>query len=122
VNWYLAVLKKYAEFSGRARRKEYWMFFLFNVIILIVLSVLDSMFGTVSAQYGMGMLTGLYALATLVPNIAVTIRRLHDTDRSGWWILLGLIPLVGIVLLVFMCLEGTRGDNRFGPDPKAVAA
>ena len=122
MNWYLAVLKKYAEFSGRSRRKEYWMFFLFNVIILIVLSVLDSMLGTVNAPYGIGMLTGLYVLATLVPNIAVTIRRLHDTDRSGWWILLGLIPVVGIVLLVFMFLEGTRGDNGFGPDPKAAAA
>jgi len=122
MNWYLAVLKKYAEFSGRARRKEYWMFFLFNLIIWIVLIFLDSTFGTMNAQYGIGMLTALYALATLLPNIGVTIRRLHDTDRSGWWILLALIPLVGIVLLVFMCLEGTRGDNRFGPDPKAAGA
>lgn len=111
MNWYLAVLKKYAEFSGRARRKEYWFFFLFNFIITIVLGAID-------AVLGLGFLATLYALAVLLPAIGVTIRRLHDGDRSGWWILIGLVPLVGfIVLLVFMVLPGTEGDNQFGPDP-----
>jgi uncharacterized membrane protein YhaH (DUF805 family) len=122
MNWYLGVLKKYAEFNGRARRKEYWMFFLFNLLIGIVLAIVDTMTGTVN-QYGLGLLSGLYGLAVLVPNIAVTVRRLHDTDRSGWWILIGLIPLIGaIVLLVFMLLDGTPGDNKYGPSPKAAAA
>ena len=111
MNWYLAVLKNYAEFSGRARRKEYWFFFLFNFIIAIVLSAID-------AALGLGFLYMLYALAVLIPGIAVTIRRLHDGDRSGWWILIGLVPLIGfIVLLVFMVLPGTEGDNQFGSDP-----
>lgn len=111
MNWYLAVLQKYVEFSGRARRKEYWFFFLFNFIVVMVLSVID-------ALLGVGILGMLYALAVLLPAIGVTVRRLHDGDRSGWWILVGLIPFVGfIVLLVFMVLPGTEGDNQYGPDP-----
>lgn len=112
MNWYLEVLKKYAVFSGRARRKEYWMFFLFNIIIYIVLGFIDGLIGT------MGVLVGLYGLAILIPGIAVTVRRLHDTDRSGWWILIALVPAVGaIVLLIFMVLEGKPGTNQYGPNP-----
>ncbi len=114
MNWYLDVLKKYVEFNGRARRKEYWFFMLFNVIISIVLGVIDGFIGM-----DIGILGAIYSLAVFLPSLAVTIRRLHDTDRSGWWVLIGLIPLVGgIVLLVFMCLDGNSGDNRFGADPK----
>jgi uncharacterized membrane protein YhaH (DUF805 family) len=119
MNWYLDVLKKYAVFSGRARRKEYWMFFLFNLIVSIVLTIIDGVIGTLSAEAGVGLLSGLYTLAILVPAIAVTLRRLHDTSRSGWWILIALVPLVGgIVLLVFMLLDSTPGDNQYGPNPK----
>lgn len=119
MNWYLDVLKKYAVFTGRARRKEYWMFFLFNLIVSVVLAVVDSFTGTFSESLGIGLLGGLYALGVLLPSIGVSIRRLHDTDRSGWWLLIGLIPLIGaIVLLVFMVLDGTPGPNRFGPNPK----
>ena len=122
MNWYLGVLKKYAEFNGRARRKEYWMFFLFNLLISIGLSIIDMMTGTVN-QWGLGLLSGLYGLAVLVPSIAVAVRRLHDTDRSGWWLLISLIPLIGvIVLLVFLLLDGTPGDNKYGASPKAAAA
>jgi uncharacterized membrane protein YhaH (DUF805 family) len=122
MNWYLGVLKKYAEFNGRARRKEYWMFFLFNLLISIGLSIIDTMTGAVN-QWGLGLLSGLYGLAVLVPSIAVAVRRLHDTDRSGWWLLISLIPLIGvIVLLVFLLLDGTPGDNKYGPSPKAAAA
>ncbi len=122
MNWYLKVLKNYVGFSGRARRTEYWMFTLFSVIAAIIAMVLDNLLGLASSQLGYGPIYGLYALAVLLPSIAVGVRRLHDTDKSGWWMLIGLIPLLGaIVLLVFFVLEGTHGENRYGPDPKAVA-
>ncbi|MFI5618859.1 DUF805 domain-containing protein [Streptomyces sp. NPDC051567] len=112
---YTDVLKKYAVFSGRARRQEYWMFFLFNAAVLIVLSILDSVLGTGSLLYL------LYVLATLVPNLAVGVRRLHDTGKSGWWILVGLIPLVGwIWAIVLLAIEGNREQNQYGPSPKAL--
>jgi uncharacterized membrane protein YhaH (DUF805 family) len=112
MNWYVEVLKKYAVFNGRARRKEYWMFTLFDALITIVLSTVDGIIGT-------GALVLIYALATLVPTLGVTVRRLHDTDRSGWWILIGIIPLVGfIVELVFVATEGTAGQNKYGVNPK----
>jgi uncharacterized membrane protein YhaH (DUF805 family) len=120
MNWYLGVLKKYVDFSGRARRKEYWVFFLFNLIISCVLSAVDVFIGTYSASAGIGLLAGLYGLAVLLPGIGVTVRRLHDTGRSGWWILIALIPLVGwIVLLVFMLLDSQPETNAYGPNPKA---
>jgi len=123
MNWYLEVFKKYAVFSGRARRKEYWYFLLFNIIISIVLAVIDGVTGTFSAETDMGLLGGLYTLAVLIPGLAVSVRRLHDTDRSGWWLLIYLIPLIGaIVLLVFMVQDSTPGENRYGPNPKDVTA
>jgi uncharacterized membrane protein YhaH (DUF805 family) len=122
MNWYLSVLKRYVAFDGRARRQEYWMFTLISVIISLVLMAIDHAMGTVSASAGIGTLGAIYALAVLLPSLGVTVRRLHDTDRSGWWLLICLVPLIGgIVLLVFLCIEGTRGSNRFGPDPKALA-
>ena len=122
MNWYLEALKKYAVFSGRARRKEYWYFMLFNLIVSIVLAVIDGMTGSFSAEAGVGLLGGLYSMAVLIPGIAVSVRRLHDTDRSGWWLLIGLIPVIGaIVLLVFMVLEGQSGANQYGPSPKGTA-
>ena len=121
MNSYVQVLKKYADFSGRARRKEYWLFVLFNIIISCVLTVIDFMVGTYNQAVGIGVLTGIYALAVVIPGIAVSVRRLHDTDRTGWWLLIVLVPIVGpIVLIVFMCIDGTPGTNRFGPSPKEV--
>ncbi len=123
MNWYLDVLKKYAVFNGRARRKEYWMFFLINIAISIALTVIDSVLGTISASIGMGLFSGIYTLAVLVPGIAVGVRRLHDSNRSGWWMLIALVPVVGpIVLLVFLAQDSTPGDNQFGPNPKGVTA
>jgi uncharacterized membrane protein YhaH (DUF805 family) len=133
MNWYVKVLKQYVDFSGRARRTEYWMFTLFNAIIEIVLGFVDRALGFgsfssntsggVAFSASVGLLGGLYALAVLLPSLGVSVRRLHDTDRSGWWLLIGLIPFIGgIVLLVFFVLAGTRGPNRHGPDPKAAAA
>jgi len=106
-------LNKYATFSGRAQRSEYWYFFLFMMIVNIVASVLDS-----AIFEDLPIFALLATLALLVPSISVSVRRLHDTDRSGWWLLLGFIPVVGvIVLIVFFCHRGTAGSNQFGPDP-----
>jgi uncharacterized membrane protein YhaH (DUF805 family) len=123
LSWYLQALKKYAVFSGRSRRMEYWYFVLFNIIVSIVLGAIDGLLGTLGSGTGVGLLSGLYGLAILIPSLAVTVRRLHDIDRSGWWILIALVPLIGtIVLLVFALLEGTPGTNRYGPNPKEVTA
>ena len=123
MNWYLEVLKKYAVFGGRARRREYWYFALFNLLISIVLAVIDGVTGTLSAEAGIGLLGAFYALAVLIPGIAVSVRRLHDTNRSGWWLLIVLVPLIGaIVLLVFMVQDSQPGENQYGPNPKAATA
>jgi uncharacterized membrane protein YhaH (DUF805 family) len=119
MNWYLQVLKKYAVFSGRARRSEYWYFVLFNILISIGLTIIDLVIGTYSQQSGWGLFSGLYALAVLIPGLAVSVRRLHDTGKSGLWFLIVLIPLVGpIVLLVFMCSDSDPGENQYGLNPK----
>ena len=113
MNWYLDVLRKYAVFEGRARRKEYWMFVLFNLIVAFVLAIIEGMIGTG------GFIGAVYALAVFVPNLAVAVRRLHDTGRSGWFLLIGLIPLIGIiVLIVFFVQESQPGANKWGPNPK----
>lgn len=123
MNWYLGVLKKYAVFSGRARRKEYWLFALFNVIISIVLTAVDGLIGSFSSDAGIGLISGIYTLAILIPGIAVGVRRLHDTNRSGWWMFISLVPCIGpIILLVFMVQDSQPGVNRFGPNPKETIA
>ena len=120
MNWYLEALKKYAVFSGRARRKEYWYFVLFNILISIVFTVIDGMTGTPLAN--IGLLSGIYGLAVLIPSLAVSVRRLHDTDRSGWWYLILLIPLIGvIVILVFTVQDSKVGENQYGSNPKDAA-
>lgn len=119
-------LKRYADFSGRSRRKEYWMFVLFQMLLLVPLMLVAIALGGTSDDPSdpfSGGLTlavlGVYFLVFLIPGLAVQVRRFHDQDKSGWFILLGFIPYIGgIILFVFMCLEGTRGPNRFGPDPK----
>jgi len=121
MNWYLEVLRKYTVFSGRSRRREYWFFVLFNTLIMFTLTYIDMSMGTASADMGGGLLSGIYALAVLIPSIAVTVRRLHDTDRSGWWILIILVPLIGFFwLLILTVLDSQPGDNRFGPNPKGM--
>jgi uncharacterized membrane protein YhaH (DUF805 family) len=123
LSWYLEALKKYAVFGGRSRRKEYWYFVLFNIIVGIVLAAIDALLGTFSSSSNIGLLSGIYSLAVLIPTLSVTVRRLHDIDRTGWWILIGLLPLIGaVVLLVFALLEGTPGSNRYGPNPKEASA
>lgn len=104
-----SVFSRYFDFSGRSCRSEYWWFYLFCVLAFAVLLIVDT---------GFGVMTRIFNLAIFIPVLAVLVRRLHDIDRSGWWLLISLIPLVGvIILLVWLCTRGTTGDNRFGPDP-----
>ena len=121
MQWYTEVLKKYVDFSGRARRKEFWMFVLISTVISILLFIVDTIIGTRNTTTGLGLLGGIYLLAVLLPTLAVAVRRLHDTDRSGWSIFISLIPIAGpIILIVFNAQEGSAGDNKYGPDPKAA--
>lgn len=121
MSWYLTVVQKYAVFSGRARRMEYWMFVLVNSLISIALMACE--FAVARQAPTLSFLSAIYALAMLLPSLGVSVRRLHDTGRSGWWLLIGLIPLLGaIVLLVFFASDGTPGDNQYGPNPKSVGA
>ena len=106
MNWYLVVLKKYAEFNGRARRSEYWYFVLFNTIISVVLAAIGYAANT-------SILRGLYSLAVLLPSIAVGVRRMHDVGKSGWFVL---VPIYNLILA---CTEGDSGENEYGPDPKS---
>ena len=116
-NWKLVVLQRYAKFDGRAGRGEYWWFALANIVVYVALSILAQISGIFS------LLSLIYALAVFVPSIAVAIRRLHDTDKSGWLLLIGLIPFVGaIILLVFVIQEGASGPNQYGPSPEPAAA
>ncbi|MDR0394302.1 MAG: DUF805 domain-containing protein [Tannerella sp.] len=127
MNWYLQVIKKYATFSGRARRKEFWMFVLFNSIFVVVAMILDRVLGTGFDMSGQSMEYGwiytLYCLCIFIPGLAVCIRRLHDVGKSGWFYLICLIPLIGAIwLLVLFCTEGQSGDNEYGADPKQEVA
>lgn len=123
MNWYLEVWKKYAVFSGRSRRREYWFFVLFNIIISVVLVMIDIAIGLGNKEAGIGVLSGIYSLAVIIPSLAVTVRRLHDTDKTGWWLLIIFVPVIGaIVMLVFMLLDSQPGENKYGPSPKAAEA
>lgn len=118
MNWYLEVLKKYAVFGDRARRKEYWMYTLFTFVIGFVLGIVDAVLHT-ETRSGIGLFGLLYTLATFIPGLAVSVRRLHDIGKSGWWLLLLCIPLLGwLVLLVFDVLDSQPGTNEYGPNPK----
>ena len=130
MNWYMEVLKKYAVFSGRARRKEYWWFFLINLIIAWVFFGLaaitrgggsnsNSSFGISSV---ISCLSSIYSLAVLLPGLGVSIRRMHDIGKSGWWVLIALIPLVGTIWgIILMATDSQPGDNQYGPNPKMMA-
>ena len=124
MEWMILPLKRYAEFSGRSRRKEYWMFFLLIVLVAVGLGIVTGGLAGFdgegeSAAGGLSFVMIIFYVAIIVPTLAVQVRRFHDQDKSGWFVLLGFIPLVGgIIVLVFMCLEGTKGDNQYGPDPK----
>ncbi|MBC7985566.1 MAG: DUF805 domain-containing protein [Sphingomonadaceae bacterium] len=131
MEWMLMPLRRYADFAGRSRRREFWMFYLFNLLCGLALGVIMGIVALVTYSAGWGeedmmialipcyLLILAWSLVLIIPQLAVTVRRLHDQDKSGWMYLLVLIPLVGgIIIFVFMCLEGTRGPNQYGPDPK----
>lgn len=134
MSWYVAVLEKYAIFSGRARRKEFWMYFLFTSLIVFALTLISNSldgflrdleriegFKRIAPQTS-GVLANLYVLATLVPGLADSVRRLHDTGRNGWWVFIAFVPLIGgLVLLIFQVQDGESGENRYGPDPKVAS-
>ncbi|MFF4506178.1 DUF805 domain-containing protein [Streptomyces sp. NPDC001401] len=118
MSWFLEALKKYAVFSGRARRKEYWMYTLFVVVIYAVLIGI----GIGAKVTAVLALAGIFYVAILLPSLAVSVRRLHDTGHSGWWILFGIVPIAGpITLLVFQCSDSQPGVNKYGPNPKEAA-
>ncbi len=111
---FIGALKKYADFTGRARRSEYWMFVLFYIIFYIVAAVLDSVIGTLP------ILTLVYSLALLIPAISVATRRLHDTGRTGWWQLISFVPLIGAIILLVFLVQDSRDENEYGANPKAA--
>ncbi|WP_078543535.1 DUF805 domain-containing protein [Litchfieldia alkalitelluris] len=116
MQWYVKVIQNYVNFDGRARRMEYWMFYLMNFLISLGLVMIEGIMGLP------GIFTGLYSLFILLPSIAVTVRRLHDTGKSGWWFFISFIPIIGaIILLIFMIIEGEHGYNNYGHDPKEEA-
>ena len=122
MNYFIDCLtKKYACFSGRARRQEYWLFALFNIIAGIIIGVIAGVLVSVTKVTAFAFLGTIYNLAVLIPGLAVLFRRLHDTGRSGWWWLLAFIPFIGwIVLIVFCCLDSQPGENQYGPNPKGL--
>jgi uncharacterized membrane protein YhaH (DUF805 family) len=117
MNWYIKVINQYFDFSGRARRKEYWMFTLFSLIITWTLSILDFVFET----YTFSIISSIYALLIFIPSLAVLLRRLHDIGKSGWYFLLIFLPFIGwIWLIVLLCMEGEQGPNEWGENPKGI--
>lgn len=117
MDWFFVALRKYAVFSGRARRKEYWFFQLFLLLLILLVAAVAELLGS-AAEGGLSVVVGIGFLALVIPSIAVTVRRLHDTGRTGWWILMGFVPFIGdIVLLIFAVLPSQEGENQYGPSP-----
>lgn len=122
MNWFQTALRKYAVFTGRSQRSEYWYFVLFYFLIALALNFLDMMAGTMYGTAEIGLFSGLFGLAMVVPSLSVGVRRLHDIGKSGWWLLLGIIPLIGgIILIVWACRDSAPGTNAYGPNPKEAA-
>lgn len=121
MNWYIKCLKQYADFSGRARRMEYWMFFLFNLIIAFVLGIVLGIISGATGSYGVVYLSYIYSLAVFIPGLAVGVRRMHDIGKSGWWFCINLIPLIGnIWFIVLACQDSVAGSNQWGENPKGI--
>lgn len=122
MDWFAHVIKQYATFEGRARRAEFWWFFLGCLLLSVGLLSLDHVLGFWSREVGLGLFSSLFALYTLSPTVSVAVRRLHDIGLSGWWVWINLVPMVGpLVLLAMMARKGQAGGNTYGPDPKAPA-
>lgn len=118
MGWYLSAISNYATFTGRARPKAFWMFVLFNIIIAFAIGFVEGLVGLVDEDSYIGIPSMLYSLFMICPSLAIAIRRLHDSGKSGFWILIGLLPAIGLlILLIFYVLPGTEGDNQYGPQP-----
>ena len=118
MEWYIKVLKQFSDFETRARRKEYWMFTLFSVIISSILTLIDNNLGS-AVNTGTGLLSGIYSLIILVPTLAVGVRRLHDVGKTGWMLLVALIPLIGFIcILILFCKDSHLEENKWGANPK----
>ncbi len=113
MGFFLKAFEKYADFSGRATRQDYWMFVLFYIIFYVAIIIVDAVLGTF-------FLTAIFALALIIPSISLAARRLHDTSRSGWWQLISLIPLIGAIVLLVFLIQDSHEDNEYGPNPKSV--
>ena len=121
MDWYLKVINSYNDFNGRARRKEYWMFVLINLLFSMLAAFLDRMFGITWGEVGYGPLYVVYGLIVLIPGLAVIIRRLHDIGKSGWMLLIAFIPLIGVFWLLFLLVtDSTPGENQYGKNPKEI--
>ena len=121
MNWYLKVLKQYADFSGRARRREFWIFSIFNIIFIVIAMELDNILGLTVGGLSFGIIYFLYAIVLFIPSLAVSVRRLHDIDKSGWMLLIGFIPILGAIWLIVLTLTDSKlGENKYGPNPKEV--
>lgn len=119
MNWYLMAFSKYAEFKGRSRRQEFWMFALFNMIALAIAAAIDNLIGSTFGEIPYGYIYVIYSLISFIPNLALSIRRLHDIGKSGWFLFISLIPIIGYIwLIVILCKEGDKGVNEYGADPK----
>ena len=120
MEWYIKVLKQFSDFKTRARRKEYWMFTLFSILISGILNLIDTNLGT-EFNNGIGLFGGIYSLLILVPSLAVGGRRLHDVGKSGWMLLVALIPLIGAIwLLILFCKDSQLQENKWGVNPKEI--
>lgn len=121
MNWYFKALTQYADFNGRARRKEYWMFVLFNTIFTIAAIIVDSILELPIEGIGYGSFYGIYALTMTIPGFAIVVRRLHDTGKSGWMLFISFIPIIGAIwLFLLLVTEGDAGENAYGPAPKGA--
>jgi uncharacterized membrane protein YhaH (DUF805 family) len=121
MNWYLDAWKNYVNFQGRSRRQAYWMFVLFNIIAAVIAGIIDNVLGLAGAE-GYGPISAIYGLAVFIPGLALAIRRLHDTGRTGWWMLLGFLPVIGIIILIIFFVQDSQpGSNPYGPNPKEAA-
>ncbi len=124
MNYFLDALGKYAVFTGRARRSEYWFFVLFSCLIVIALGAAGLYVAKLTggpptlAEY----LVDFFSLLIFIPSLAVSVRRLHDIGMNGWWVLLNFVPLGGLVLIVLFCQDSQSGDNSYGPNPKEVTS
>lgn len=119
MDWFIYALRRYNDFNGRSRRREYWLYVLFYILLAIGAHFLDSLFGFADVGEVYGPIYTLFVIIMVLPSIAVAVRRLHDIGKSGWWIFVGFVPVIGFIwLLIYFVREGTIGPNQYGPDPK----